>query len=260
MDRACVQRARHLRERVGFVDRGTTYKEFADYVEGHAAAAAFETFKARWERARTGIVLTAHPTFGLSDALSRRMIEIAVADEVDPNTRIGVPHRPDDGITLDYEHERAQKPSSNLRDAYVDLLNGFFSVAAQLRRQGLQAAPQADDVRLLGRLRPRRAHRHRLGQLVPPAPQGEARRAHRHPRALPRLKNELPADGEAQRLARQVTGKLDLAIAAVDEQIEALDKVMRPTRRSPRRPTSSRGSDGYNITTVEPIVSAAAAS
>ena len=28
MDRACVQRALHLRERVGFVDRGTTYKEF----------------------------------------------------------------------------------------------------------------------------------------------------------------------------------------------------------------------------------------
>ena len=39
-------------------------------------------------------------------------------------------------------------------------------------------------------------------------------------------KNDLPADGEAQRLSRQVTGKLDLTIAAVDEQIEALDKVM----------------------------------
>ena len=91
MDRACVKRACHLRERVGFVDRGTTYKEFADYVEGAAAAADFETFKARWERARTGIVLTAHPTFGLSDALSKRIVEIAVADDVDPNMRIGVP-------------------------------------------------------------------------------------------------------------------------------------------------------------------------
>src|SRR5262245_27944969 len=49
MDRACVQRALHLRERVGFVDRGTTYKEFEDFVESAAAAADFETFKARWE-------------------------------------------------------------------------------------------------------------------------------------------------------------------------------------------------------------------
>ena len=96
MDRACVQRALHLRERVGFVDRATTYKEFADFVESAAAAADFETFKERWERARTGIVLTAHPTFGLSDELSKRIVEIAVADDVDPNTHIGVPHRPDD--------------------------------------------------------------------------------------------------------------------------------------------------------------------
>ena len=42
MDRACVQRARHLRERVGFVDRGTTYKGFDDFVEGNAAATDFK--------------------------------------------------------------------------------------------------------------------------------------------------------------------------------------------------------------------------
>ena len=107
------------------------YKEFADFVEGAAAAADFETFKARWERARTGIVLTAHPTFGLSDALSQRMVEIAVADDADPNTRIGVPHRPDETIDLAYEHERAQNAIQNLRNAYVELLDSFFSVAVQ---------------------------------------------------------------------------------------------------------------------------------
>ena len=129
MDRACVQRAEHLRERVGFVDRATTYKEFADFVEGAAAAADFETFKERWERARTGIVLTAHPTFGLSDALSKRIVEIAVADKVDPNTPIGVPHRPDENIDLNYEHGRAQNAIQNLRNAYVELLDSFFSAA-----------------------------------------------------------------------------------------------------------------------------------
>ncbi|MFA5899612.1 MAG: phosphoenolpyruvate carboxylase, partial [Hyphomicrobium sp.] len=137
MDRACVQRAVHLRERVGFVDRATTYKEFADFVEGAAAAADFETFKDRWERTRTGIVLTAHPTFGLSDALSKRIVEIAVDDYVDPNTRIGVAHRPDDNIDLMYEHGRAQNAIQNLRNAYVELLDSFFSAA--LHRFGPKA-------------------------------------------------------------------------------------------------------------------------
>ncbi len=185
MDRACVQRARHLRERVGFVDRATTYKEFADFVESAAAAADFDSFKARWERARTGIVLTAHPTFGLSDALSKRIVEIAVADDVDPNTRIGVPHRPDENIDLAYEHGRAQNAIQNLRNAYVELLDSFFSAAAS--RFGDKAYS----------LRPKLAtfacwvgydldgrNRHRLAQVVHPAPAGEASFARRYPRAL----------------------------------------------------------------------------
>src|SRR4029079_8573291 len=124
MDRACVQRARHLRERVGFVDRGTTYKEFADFVESAAAATDFDSFKARWERARTGIVLTAHPTFGLSAALSRRIVEIAVSDDA-ADKPIGLPHRPDSPITLEYEHAAVQAAVGHLREAYVNLLDRF---------------------------------------------------------------------------------------------------------------------------------------
>ena len=129
MDRACVQRGLHLRERVGFVDRATTYEEFANFVEAEAKDADFETFKARWSRPRTGIVLTAHPTFGLSEALSKRIVEIAVSNGVDPNTPIGHPHRPDDNIDLAYEHRRAQKAIKNLRNAYTELLHSFYTAA-----------------------------------------------------------------------------------------------------------------------------------
>ncbi|KAB2943873.1 MAG: phosphoenolpyruvate carboxylase [Hyphomicrobium sp.] len=256
MDRAGVQRARHLRERVGFVDRGTTYKEFADFVESAAAAADFETFKARWERARTGIVLTAHPTFGLSDALSKRIVEIAVADEVDPNTRIGVPHRPDDNIDLAYEHGRAQNAIQNLRNAYVELLDSFFSAA--VHRFGDKAYTLHPKLATFAcwvgydldgrtdidwrksfilRLKEKRAS---LGDI--------------RERFLA-LKSELPADGEAQRLSRQVTGKLDLTLAAVDEQIEALGKVMTTDAPLAEAANIITRQDGYNITTVEPIVS-----
>ena len=81
MDRACVRRARRLRERIGYVDQATTLKDFTTYVEKTAKEAGDSLRRLRRAAgiaARTGIVLTAHPTFGLSDALYRRMVEIAV--------------------------------------------------------------------------------------------------------------------------------------------------------------------------------------
>ena len=56
-------------------------------------------------------------------------------------------------------------------------------------------------------------------------------------------------------MSRQVTGKLDLTIAAVDEQVEALDKVMTTDTPLAEAANIITRSDGYNITTVEPIVS-----
>lgn len=256
MDRACVQRARHLRERVGFVDRGTTYKEFADFVEGAAAAADFETFKARWERARTGIVLTAHPTFGLSDALSKRIVEIAVADEVDPNTRIGVPHRPDEHIDLMYEHGRAQNAIQNLRNAYVELLDSFFSAA--VHRFGPKAYALKPKLATfacwVGYDLDGRTDIDWRKSFILRLKEKRASLADIRERFIG-LKNEIPADGEPQRLSRQITGKLDLTIAAVDEQIEALDKVMKANGSLAEAANVITRQDGYNITTVEPIVS-----
>jgi phosphoenolpyruvate carboxylase len=255
MDRACVQRARHLRERVGFVDRGTTYKEFSDFVESAAAAADFDTFKARWERARTGIVLTAHPTFGLSDALSKRIVEIAVADEVDPNTRIGVPHRPDEDIDLAYEHGRAQNAIQNLRNAYVELLDSFFSAAAnRFGDKAYTLRPKlATFACWVGYDLDGRTDIDWRKSFILRLQEKRASLADIRERFLG-LKNELPT-GEAQRLSRQVTGKLDLTIAAVDEQVEALDKVMSSDTPLAEAANIITRSDGYNITTVEPIVS-----
>ena len=134
MDKACVYRARRLRKRMGYVDHETTLKEFAEAVSasigGDAGTeAAFAAFDERWSRARSGIVFTAHPTFGSSDAVSRRIIDIATSDTEDEQWEIGVPHRPDEGISLNYEHKRAQASINNLRDAYLDLLNTFFSTS-----------------------------------------------------------------------------------------------------------------------------------
>lgn len=262
MDRACVHRARNLRERIGFTDHQSTLKEFSEALSKSISTdsdpdLAFSKFEQRWARARTGIVFTAHPTFGLSDALSRRVIEIATSDQDPPDSTIGVPHRPDNGVTLDYEHERAHDSINNLRDAYIDLLNSFFSVAAgafgekayKLKPKMMTIASWVGydldgrtdiqwDYSFLTRIREKRAALNDVRErfLV--------------------LKHKLGDGGEIQRLGRQVTGKLDLAIAAVDEQIKGLEE-----HAATKGGTLAKAAniitrtDGYNLTTTEPIVS-----
>ncbi len=255
MDRAFVHRARDLRERVGYIDPAQTHKEFADFVEGLAKSMDFEAFAARWSRARNGIVFTAHPTFGLSEALSDRIVEMAVADKVDPNAVIGLPHRPDPNIDLGYEHSRAQKSISNFRDAYTELLQSFFSVAAsrygdkafKLRPQLATVASWVgydldgrNDIKwtfsLLVRLKEKQAALNDIRKRF---------------LALKDLRGD---NAEIQRLTRQLTGKLDLAIAAVDEHIDALERIGSDGFTLAEAANVITRAEGYNLVTTKPLI------
>ncbi|MES0402408.1 MAG: phosphoenolpyruvate carboxylase [Hyphomicrobium sp.] len=255
MDRAFVHRARDLRERVGYIDPAQTHKEFADFVEGLAKSMDFEAFAARWSRARNGIVFTAHPTFGLSEALSHRIVEMAVADKVDPNAVIGLPHRPDPNIDLAYEHSRAQKSISNFRDAYAELLQSFFSVAAsrygdkafKLRPQLATVASWVgydldgrNDIKwtfsLLVRLKEKQAALNDIRERF---------------LALKDLRGD---NAEIQRLTRQLTGKLDLAIAAVDEHIDALERIGSDGFTLAEAANVITRAEGYNLVTTKPLI------
>jgi phosphoenolpyruvate carboxylase len=255
MDRAFVHRARDLRERVGYIDPAQTHKEFADFVEGLAKSMDFEAFAAHWSRARNGIVFTAHPTFGLSEALSHRIVEMAVADKVDPNAVVGLPHRPDPNIDLAYEHSRAQKSISNFRDAYTELLQNFFSVAAsrygdkafKLRPQLATVASWVgydldgrNDIKwtfsLLVRIKEKKAALNDIRERF---------------LALRDLRGD---DAEIQRLTRQLTGKLDLAIAAVDEHIDALERIGSDGFTLAEAANVITRAEGYNLVTTKPLI------
>ena len=253
MDRACVHRARHLRAHVGFVDDATTYKEFTDHVAATAKGGDFDAFKARWERARTGIVLTAHPTFGLSEELSRKMAAVALAGGPE-NQPIGTPHRPDSPITLEYEHKSAQAAIRNLRDAYVDLLARFFCTATEtFGAEALKLSPQlATFASWVGYdLDGRNDIRWTFSFLVRIKEKQAALNDIRD-RFLG-LKDTLGGSAEVQRLSRQITGKLDLAIAAVDEQITALDQVGSGGFTLAEAANVVTRPEGYNLVSVEPL-------
>jgi phosphoenolpyruvate carboxylase len=257
MDRACIQRALRLREQVGYVSEPATHAEFGKFVVGTVPGCdgeAFEAFKARWGRGRNGIVLTAHPTFGLSKALSERILEIAAADEAGRDANIGVAHRPDDGLTLEYEHGCAQAAIRNLRDAYVSLLGDFFNEAfGAFGDRAFKVKPRLatfaswvgydldgrTDIKwtfsFLIRLKEKQAALNDIRDRFLGARSG------------------IGDSGEVQRIARQITGKLDLAIAAVDEQIKALEAFGAGGFTLAEAANAITREDGYNLVSAEPL-------
>ncbi len=257
MDSACVHRALLLKEQIGVESEEATHKEFSDFIAQYAKgkdAPAFEAFKARFARARNGIVFTAHPTFGLSEALSNRMAEIAMAGTAKGQT-IGLPHRPDAPLTLDYEHGRVQSAIQNLRDAYTDLLADFFATAHKaFGDRAFKADPQLvtfaswvgydldgrTDIKwtfsFLVRLREKVAALSDIRE-----------------RFLA-LKPVLGEDAEMQRLVRQLTAKLDLGIAAAESHVKALEGVGKDGFTLAHAANIITQGDGHNLVSADPVL------
>lgn len=265
MDRACVRRAQRLREQIGFVDNQATLKEFASFVAKTATAegdpstdastdTAFDRFKERWGRARNGIVFTAHPTFGLSDALSRRMVAIA-SGEIAADAPIGLAHRPDATISLDYEHKAVQRCIHNLRDAFEELLNAFYSTAAaNFGERAFKFRPRIATMAswvgydLDGRTDIKWAHSFVLKLEEKVAALQDIRGR------FILLKHRMTDAADVQRLARQVVAKLDLAIASAQKQLDALRAAVEGPQKLSDAANVITEADAYNLTSTEPIV------
>ncbi len=259
LDNACVERARRMRSRVEFVDQNATINDFSSFIQSTidssgSDADALSKFANRWERARSGIVLTAHPTFGLSDGLSRRMIEIAVDNDESAASVIGHRHRPDDGIDLDYEHSRAQDAIINLRNAYEELLNSFYSVAAaRFGDDAFSLRPKLTTIATwVGYDLDGRTDITWIRSFVLKLEEKKAALTDIRERFLT-LKHHLGDESEIERLARQMTGKLDLAIAAVTEQYKALKAVAEEDKPLAEGANVVTRPDGYNITSVSTL-------
>lgn len=257
MDSACVHRALLLKEQIGLESEDATHKEFSDFVAEQITGkddAAFEAFKARFARARNGIVFTAHPTFGLSEALSKRMVEIAMSGK-DDGQAIDLPHRPDPSLTLDYEHGRVESAIGNLRDAYADLLSDFFTTAHKtFGDRAFTLAPQLSTFAswvgydLDGRTDIKWTFSFLVRVKEKIAALADIRERFRA------LKGLLGEDSDMVRLSRQVTGKLDLAIAAAEGQVHALERVGKDGFTLADAANIITQGDAHNLTSAEPIL------
>ncbi len=257
MDSACVHRAVLLKDQIGFESEDATHKEFSDFIKGFARdkdADAFEAFKRRFARARNGIVFTAHPTFGLSEALSDRMAEIAVSGDGNGQT-IGLPHRPDAPLTLEYEHGRVQSAIRNLRDAYCDILGDFFRTAHKtFGDKALTANPQlATFASWVGYDLDGRTDIKWTFSFIVRLKEKIAALADIRER-VQALRPQLGEDAEMVRLVRQITGKLDLSVAAAEGQLKALETVGKDGFTLAQAANVITQGDGHNITSAEPIL------
>lgn len=264
MDRACVTRARRLRDRMRLESHAETLAEFSQFIDDSAtpdgsggvsgAPMSLEQFAKHWERARVGIVLTAHPTFGSSKKLVQRMVEIAAAPPTEEAPEIGVSHRPDPDISLQYEHECAQDAILHLRNSYEELMNSFYATAAN--RYGDAAYKITPKLAtfaswvgydLDGRMDITWIASFRLKLQEKHAALTDIRA-----RFLI-IKHRLDEQDEAQRLTRQIIGKLDLAIASVDKQRDALANVKPDGEGLADAANVITGTDSYNLVSVKPI-------
>ena len=259
MDNACVHRALRLREQLSLVDDASTHAEFRKYIADAAAedqkmVNGFEQFKKRWSRARTGVVLTAHPTFGLSEALSNRMAEIAVSG-TDKGHKIGIAHRPDTSLTLQHEHKRAEDAIRNLRDAYVDLMGDFFSVSANaFGDQAYKTQPELTTfASWVGYdLDGRTDIKWSFSFLVRLKEKFDGLTDIRE-RFLA-IRPNLGESAEITRLTRQLTGKLDLAISAVLAQMKGVEGVIAGTTKLADAANIVTQGDSYNLVSAEPVI------
>ncbi|WP_119168560.1 phosphoenolpyruvate carboxylase [Algihabitans albus] len=128
------------RARLTALVRGTT-------VGNAGATTPFEDFAALWSRPEDGIVFTAHPTFAMSQALRELLTDLVEGRkpraETERNLR-NLPHRPDQPITLDSEHEQALSALAQAQDAVATLLRTILQVAQEVypdRWRELRPAP-----------------------------------------------------------------------------------------------------------------------
>jgi phosphoenolpyruvate carboxylase len=257
MDSACVHRALLLKEQIGVENEKETRKEFAEFIAREVAGIDpndFEAFKARFARARNGIVFTAHPTFGLSEALSNRMAEIAMSGTA-KGQKIGLPHRPDPSLTLDYEHARVESAIRNLRDAYADLLSDFFAAAYSTHGERVfKAHPQlATFASWVGYDLDGRTDIKWTFSFIVRLREKVAALSDIRERFLA-LKPMLGEDGEMMRLVRQVTGKLDLGIAASESHVKALESVGKDGFTLAHAANIITQEDGHNLVSAEPVL------
>ncbi|WP_343559292.1 phosphoenolpyruvate carboxylase [Kiloniella sp. b19] len=146
---AIADRAERTMNYLGVREEADNRKALTELLETFAVAEdgksvrPFEDFARKLERAAQGIVVTAHPTFGLSEKLYQAMAQLASNQTLDGEVLeqakaeelsrfiLESEHKPDASITLLDEHAQAQKALVSLQNSLRVVYDVALGVAAK---------------------------------------------------------------------------------------------------------------------------------
>ena len=138
-DKGLLHRAAQTRNYMGSLDMGekeTRLKAaFKAQSLKNGMPIPFEEFCAIWQKPLHGIVYTAHPTFVMSVELRKMLVSLIEsgddnADLLEALSHIN--HRPDEDISLQYEHEQVQEAIYHARSATLKFITIILEVAKEL--------------------------------------------------------------------------------------------------------------------------------
>lgn len=146
--RAFANRADRLRDYLGEVDPSANdtrlhalFTQLASGTDG--TSVPFDAFRRKVERAGFGLVMTAHPTFGIDVVLQRRLVCLATGYAADGSTlddarlhelcaeAAAMEHKPSARLDLDHEHTQSVEAIGNLLTAVERAYAIALDVAAE---------------------------------------------------------------------------------------------------------------------------------
>ena len=138
-DLGLLHRAEKTRDYMGDLDRDKQSERlkaaFREQSMKNGKPIAFKEFCAIWQKPLHGIVYTAHPTFVMSVELRKMLVSLIEqgnenADLLEALKKIN--HRPDDDISLQYEHDQVQEAIHHARSAALRFIQIILEVAREL--------------------------------------------------------------------------------------------------------------------------------
>lgn len=144
-----VRRAERLGRYLGEVDPDTNIAKLRALIRGLAhdnegRAVPFQEFRQRIERARFGVVITAHPTFALAQSLQIKLVMVALGIGPDGVALDGprraalideiarAEHGPDDPLDLAEEHRQSLRAIGNLHTVLSRVYELVFEIAQEI--------------------------------------------------------------------------------------------------------------------------------
>ncbi|CAL7963819.1 phosphoenolpyruvate carboxylase [Gammaproteobacteria bacterium] len=129
----CVQglhaKTKQLQNYIGELDFAKNVAIIKKLIHQMADNLPFAKFAAQIEKAIFGVVITAHPTFSISEDLAKMLAQMILSSHELTEANHNISHQPDKQIMLDYEHKASLQVIENIQAVLHEVYTCIFAIA-----------------------------------------------------------------------------------------------------------------------------------